>query len=508
MSTAGKFNKLERLGDGTYGVVYKAESKATREVVALKRMNPAPEEEGVPATTIREIALLKELKHINVVRLNDLMFESPKLTLIFEYCEWDLKKLMDAKGELTVPEIRTFLRQLLEGLAYCHHRSVVHRDLKPQNLLIEDPKSERKKEPADDASLRTRDCTELVLKLADFGLARVEGLPVKKYSHEVVTLWYRSPDVILGSTNYGLPVDLWSVGCIFAEMASGVPMFNAKTDMDQLIRMFKILGTPTKETWPSMMLYPNAKTMLLDQRIGDTKYPPALHEYCASHNVSRIGEDGMNLLAALLRYEPGQRITAVEALNHPFLLNPEQGPRPPVRSSGAEPSRQSTSIVDRLAPVYNETDSSRAQPLNGDEGGLKAAHAPPPTVNGGVRRSSGVEGATAGLAGVRRLSTSNSAIDANNTSGHHHNSSMNGSSGGAGSNGGEESNAVNGVGSPNHPKAPKRTSSDSRTDGSGVGGGGGASNGAGSSGSHGGGGGGLNSSTGGGAGGLRLHQTV
>lgn len=328
MSTAGKFTKLDRLGDGTYGVVYKAESNATGKAVALKRMNPAPEEDGVPATTIREIALLRKMDHVNVVKLIEAMFDPPKLTLVFEYCEWDLKKLMDSKGApLSVEEIRHFLRQLCEGLAYCHANSIIHRDLKPQNLLIEDPMAtlDEKKLPANNDALRTRDCTQLVLKIADFGLARIEAIPVKKYSHEAVTLWYRSPDVILGSTNYGLPVDMWSVGCIFAEMCSGNPMFNAKNDKDQLLRIFKILGSPTNVTWPSMEKYPGTRAFFSTNPELEAVQPRAFKEYANTHNLTRIGEEGLALMEAMLRYEPSQRITAAEALNHPFLRLPGPG---------------------------------------------------------------------------------------------------------------------------------------------------------------------------------------
>ena len=234
MSTAGRFTKLEKLGEGTYGVVYMAKEKQSGSLVALKRMNPAAEEEGVPATTIREICLLKELHHENIVRLYDVMFQSPKLTLVFEYCEYDLKKYIDSKPAKKLDietEVKPFLKQMLAGLHYMHSKSVVHRDMKPQNLLLSSNKE---------------------LKLADYGLARVEGIPVKKYTHEAVTLWYRPPDVILGSANYGLAVDLWSVGCIFAEMITGNPLFNGHTDQEQLQKILRMLGPPTRENWPTL----------------------------------------------------------------------------------------------------------------------------------------------------------------------------------------------------------------------------------------------------------------
>merc|ERR1719230_1292686 len=144
----------------------------------------------------------------------------------------DLKKFLDTSdGGLEKGLIQSMLYQLLKGIAFCHDRRVLHRDLKPQNLLIN---------------------KEGELKLADFGLARAFGIPVRSYTHEVVTLWYRAPDVLMGSRKYSTPVDIWSVGCIFGEMASGRPMFPGCSEHDQVMRIFKVLGTPTEETWPTV----------------------------------------------------------------------------------------------------------------------------------------------------------------------------------------------------------------------------------------------------------------
>lgn len=303
MSTAGRFTKLEKLGEGTYGVVYMAREKQTGAVVALKRMNIAAEEEGVPATTIREICLLKELHHENIVRLYDVMFQAPKLTLVFEYCDFDLKKYMDTKPgkRLDMHDVKSFLKQMLCGLQYMHQRSVVHRDLKPQNVLLSLNKD---------------------VKLADFGLARVEGIPVKKYSHEAVTLWYRPPDVICGSTNYGFQVDQWSMGCIFAEMVTGTPLFNGHTDSEQLLKIFKLFGTPTKENWPSMSSCPNYKTVTTDARNGpqfEQTYPSTFDEFVRTSELRHLGEQGVDLLKRMLQFEPSRRISAIDAYNHPFL---------------------------------------------------------------------------------------------------------------------------------------------------------------------------------------------
>lgn len=266
----------------------------TGELVALKRIRLESEDDGVPCTAIREISLLKELQHPNIVRLYDVIHAEKKLTLVFEYLDQDLKKYMDLNGgPLNVPTIKSFLYQLLCGVDFCHSKSVLHRDLKPQNLLIN---------------------KEGELKLADFGLARAFGIPVKKYTHEVVTLWYRAPDVLLGSQTYGTAVDIWSIGCIFAEMASGRPLFPGKTESDQLLRIFKTLGTPTTEKWPTMTSLPHAKQIIPQPEFKNT-YP----EQDLSKLLPSLDESGIDLLKSMLQFDPAKRVSAREAMQHPFL---------------------------------------------------------------------------------------------------------------------------------------------------------------------------------------------
>ena len=284
--------KLEKVGEGTYGVVYKARDRMTGEVVALKRIRLESEDEGIPGTAIREIALLKELQHPNIVRLYDVEHTDRKLTLVFEYLDYDLKKYLDqVEGGLETATLKSFLYQLCRGIAVCHHAKVLHRDLKPQNLLIN---------------------REGELKLADFGLARSFGIPVRKYTHEVVTLWYRAPDVLMGNRRYSTPVDVWSIGCIFAEMHTGRPLFPGAKDADQLDLIFRALGTPDAGCFPDIGALPDYR-------------PAAYRAYAApkslAHLVPGLSADGVDLLQAFLAYDPARRISAAAALEHRFFAD-------------------------------------------------------------------------------------------------------------------------------------------------------------------------------------------
>jgi len=282
------YTKMAKIGEGTYGVVYQAKNNSTGDIVALKKIKLESEEEGIPSTAIKEISLLKGLNHPNIVRLYDVIHGDKKLTLVFEYLDQDLKKYIDEKGKPTVAIMKSFLWQLLNGIAFCHERRVLHRDLKPQNLLINKYKTE--------------------LKLADFGLARSFGIPVRNKSHEVVTLWYRAPDVLMGSSKYSSSIDIWSAGCIFAEMATGKPLFPGKNNNDQLLQIFKLLGTPNEKDWPTIKELPEYKDDL-------PKYPAQK----LTSVVPGLDADGYDLLNKMLQYDPALRISAQKALIHPYL---------------------------------------------------------------------------------------------------------------------------------------------------------------------------------------------
>jgi cyclin-dependent kinase 2 len=253
--------------------------------VALKKIRLENEEEGVPSTAIREISLLKELQHPNVVKLKDILFEDNKLYLIFEYLEFDLKKYMDKnKATLTDATVKSLLYQILCAIAHCHSHRIIHRDLKPQNLLLD---------------------RNGIIKLADFGLARAFGLPIHTLTHEVVTLWYRAPEVLLGQKEYSLPVDIWSIGCIFAEMAQRKPLFTGDSEIDQIFKIFQLLGTPDEGQWHGV-------TQLRDFKPTFPKWKPQ----SIAKRVPNLDPAGVDLLTKMIALEPSQRISAKAALSH------------------------------------------------------------------------------------------------------------------------------------------------------------------------------------------------
>ncbi|MCJ1322609.1 negative regulator of the PHO system [Xylographa vitiligo] len=283
------FQQLEKLGEGTYATVFKGRNRQTGELVALKEIH-LDSEEGTPSTAIREISLMKELKHENIVSLHDVIHTENKLMLVFEYMDKDLKKYMDSRGDrgqLDYITIKSFMYQLLQGIAFCHDNRVLHRDLKPQNLLINNKGQ---------------------LKLADFGLARAFGIPVNTFSNEVVTLWYRAPDVLLGSRTYNTSIDIWSAGCIMAEMYTGRPLFPGTNNEDELQKIFRLMGTPSERSWPGISQFP--------------EYKPNFHIYATQDLrliLPQIDQQGLDLLGRMLQLRPEMRISAKDALNHAWF---------------------------------------------------------------------------------------------------------------------------------------------------------------------------------------------
>ena len=214
------------------------------------------------------------------------------LYLVFEYLDQDLKGFMDLTGRgpanpLKKEVVQDFMYQLCLGCAHIHRHGVMHRDLKPQNLLVDKAKN--------------------VIKVADLGLGRAFSVPVKSYTHEIVTLWYRAPEVLLGGSHYSTPVDIWSVGCIFAELARKQPLFPGDSELQQLLHIFKLLGTPSEDVWPGVT------------RLRDWHEFPQWKPQDLSKVIPQLDSHGIDLLQKMLVYDPAKRIHATEALEHPYF---------------------------------------------------------------------------------------------------------------------------------------------------------------------------------------------
>ncbi|XP_042436183.1 probable serine/threonine-protein kinase At1g54610 isoform X1 [Zingiber officinale] len=289
--SADSFQKIEKIGSGTYSNVYKARDLVTGRVVALKkvRVESVDSAESV-GFMVREIVLLRRLDHPNVIRLEGLAVSrvptSPSLYLIFDYMEHDLAGLTALPGfSFSESQVKFYMEQLFSGLEHCHSRGVLHRDLKCSNLLL---------------------TKEGILKIADFGLAiSYDHNKVKPMTNRVVTLWYRPPELLLGATHYGFGVDLWSAGCILAELLTGKPILPARTEVEQLHRIFKLCGTPSEGYF---------ERLNLQQKSSFRSY-----ERCLWETFSDLSPSAVALLDKLLSLDPLERGTATSVLNSDFF---------------------------------------------------------------------------------------------------------------------------------------------------------------------------------------------
>ena len=285
------------LGSGTYGTVFKASRRIDGESVAIKKFKYTPcDSQGIPSSTLREFSILKKLDHKNIVKLIEIFFcddHSNQLYMVLELGEIDLKKYIDQfkdfRGSLRdqlTPQIRPITIHILQGLDHCHKKGIIHRDLKPENILL------------------FRDGTA---KITDFGLSRyVSGS--RDLTKDMVTLWYRSPELLLGSTKYDSSVDIWSLGAIVAEMIKRVPLFPGKTEIDEIFHIFKILGSPTEATWPGVTALPYFPSSLL---LSACDITTVLQPNFLSSEEFRIL---LELLRKTFSLDPRKRVTTTEAL--------------------------------------------------------------------------------------------------------------------------------------------------------------------------------------------------
>ncbi|XP_029993822.1 cyclin-dependent kinase 11B [Sphaeramia orbicularis] len=306
-----EFQCLNRIEEGTYGVVYRAKDKKTDEIVALKRLKMEKEKEGFPITSLREINTILKAQHPNIVTVREIVVGSnmDKIYIVMNYVEHDLKSLMETMKQPFLPgEVKTLMIQLLRGVRHLHDNWILHRDLKTSNLLLSH---------------------KGILKIGDFGLAREYGSPLKPYTPVVVTLWYRSPELLLGAKEYSTAVDMWSVGCIFGELLTQKPLFPGKSEIDQINKIFKDLGSPSEKIWPGYSELPAVKKMTF------TEYP---YNNLRKRFGALLSDQGFDLMNKFLTYCPAKRILSDEALKHeyfretPLPIDPSMFPTWPAKS--------------------------------------------------------------------------------------------------------------------------------------------------------------------------------
>eukprot|EP00794_Sanderia_malayensis_P000494 gene494-1140_t len=289
--SVAEFEKLNRIGEGTYGVVYRARDTVSGRIVALKKVRMDKEKDGIPISSLREINLLINISHPNIVELKEVAVgrKLDNLFLVMEYCQQDLASLLDhMSSPFTEAQVKCLMIQLLKGVHHLHERYIIHRDLKVSNLLL---------------------TNKGVLKIADFGLARKYGYPHKPMTPVVVTLWYRAPELLLGSREQTPSLDLWAVGCIFGELLSHKPLLPGKSELDQLQKIINLLGTPTEKIWPGFSELPGPKSFSF-------KHQPYNN---LRHKFSWLSEPGVMLLQQLFTYDPLRRISTKSALHSSYF---------------------------------------------------------------------------------------------------------------------------------------------------------------------------------------------
>ncbi|KAJ8928120.1 hypothetical protein NQ314_019346 [Rhamnusium bicolor] len=284
--------KIEFLGEGQFATVYKARDIENNNIVAVKKIKIGSRQEaqdGINRTALREIKLLQELHHKNLIGLLDVFGHMSNVSLVFDFMDTDLEIIIkDNTIILTTANIKSYILQTLQGLEYLHLNWILHRDLKPNNLLVN---------------------STGVLKIGDFGLAKLYGSPNRVNTHQVVTRWYRAPELLFGAKQYSTCIDMWAVGCILAELLLRVPLFPGESDLDQLTKIFSVFGNPTPENWPGV------KT--LSDYIEFKPFAPIP----LKNIFTAAADDLLDLMECFLVLNPIKRKECTECLQMPFFSN-------------------------------------------------------------------------------------------------------------------------------------------------------------------------------------------
>ncbi|XP_022834271.1 serine/threonine-protein kinase PITSLRE-like [Spodoptera litura] len=309
-----EFQYLNKIAEGAYGAVFRVRDQKKNEVVALKQILTDNRNEGFYIAAMRELQILLKVQHPNIVAGREIVVGSnmEEVFIEMEYVPHDLRSYMDTvrkSRQLFSPcHVKCLMTQLLCAVQHLHQNWILHRDLKLRNILLS---------------------YKGVLKLADFGLARQYELPPRQYTPGIGTIWYRAPELLLLSNEYSTPIDMWSVGCIFAELITMRPLFPGTSELDQINRIFEGLGTPTDATWPGFSELPVDSTTFKKYTTGRLR---------EKININLVSKDGLSLLQDFLLYDPARRMTADAALNHayfkeqPLATEPARFPMWPAKS--------------------------------------------------------------------------------------------------------------------------------------------------------------------------------
>nr|XP_027189863.1 probable serine/threonine-protein kinase At1g54610 isoform X2 [Cicer arietinum] len=288
--SAESYKMIDKVGQGTYSNVYKALDRDTGDIVALKKVRFNTSEPGSIKFMAREITILQRLDHPNVVKLKGLATSRMQYSiyLVFDFMPTDLSRIIARPEErLTEPQVKCYMHQLLSGLQHCHDRGILHRDIKGSNLLID---------------------KNGMLQIADFGLANYYSTNQDQpLTNRVVTLWYRAPELLLGSTYYGVGIDLWSAGCLLAEMFKGIPIMPGRTEVEQLHRIFRLCGTPSEDYWRKL-------------KLSTTFRPPKSYRPSLVETFKDLPSSSLGLLCTLLALDPAFRGSASKALQNQFFF--------------------------------------------------------------------------------------------------------------------------------------------------------------------------------------------